>query len=161
MEEQYEEDKKSYEFSYLISSLLSAEEALSFLEKIKGVFLSVGGEITKEPTLEKRSLVYSIKKQETAYFGYFQVIFIPEKANEIKDKFHYEKDLLRYLLITPPPSSKREARQSFDGDQKLRTSKEEITTVENKDDSVSLPEEKSEVDVNALEHTLEEIEKIS
>lgn len=174
MEEQ-EKDNKVYEFSYLLDSNISEEEARALIEKIKGIVLELKGEMSKDYSLEKINLSYPVKKQEMAYFGYFHFKLSPDSVDSFKDKIRYESSLLRYLIVSPPPASRRSA-QDNEGkvednkksvveeveDEKVEASQEEVSeTVEEPVASEELPKEKSEVDGEALEHTLEEIEKIS
>ncbi len=96
------EDKKKYELGYLISYKLTegkedkaSQEAVQLRELIR----QSGGEIIQEGDLLKRPLAYLIKKESEAYFGWLEFLILPEKIITLKNNFHLNPQILRFLIL--------------------------------------------------------------
>ncbi len=160
MEEQ-KDDKKLYEFSYLISDRLSEDEVVSFLSKTKEVFSSGGAEIIKESTPKKIKLAYSINKRDYAFFGYFHFQILPEKIDKIKELIRYEENLVRYLIIKPSKNDEEKSGENSAEDSIEIMRRRGKKNKDGRKNTKSEDEEKKPVDDIALEEKLEEVEKIS
>ncbi|OGK24665.1 30S ribosomal protein S6 [Candidatus Roizmanbacteria bacterium RIFCSPLOWO2_01_FULL_37_13] len=81
-----------YEFTFLLP-----EEAEA--KNIKELVKSLNGKIEEEEKWGKKDLVYSIKKNISAY--YFHLLFSMEQKNinELKKKLNFNEKLIRYLLL--------------------------------------------------------------
>ncbi len=88
-------DKKSYEISFLAKNEGDVEQVLKTLK-------SAGGEITSEGPIAKINLAYPIKKQHSAYFGYFHFSAEPTGLEQLKNDLNINPAVLRFLIITPP-----------------------------------------------------------
>lgn len=87
--------KKEYELSYLAKTEEAAKE-------IGEILKSQGAEITGDTPGVKINLAYKIKKEDSAYFGYFHFSAVPGSVKQIEDALKIKSDVLRVLLITPP-----------------------------------------------------------
>ena len=147
-----ENDKRIYEFGFLLSGLLPEGGVLSLQEKIENVFKSFDGKIREKSAPERKILAYPINKQGEGYFTYFHVELEPEKLEEVKEKFKYEADILRYLclIISTNPDKIEEKKIKAP-----RPSKEKIKNAPTPEESVS------EIDLEALDHKLDEIKELS
>jgi len=147
-----ENDKRIYEFGFLLSGLLPEDGVLSLIEKIEKIFESFDAKIREKSQPERKTLFYPIKKQNEAYFIYFHIELEPEKLEEVREKFKYEADILRYLcLIISTNLDKMEKKKT----KEPRPSREKTKAVPN------IEETPSEIDLEALEHKLDEIKELS
>ncbi len=78
-------------------TLLLPEEAE--IKSLKDIVNSLKGKIVKEENWGKKSLVYPIKKNSSAYF--FHLLFNIDQNNitELKNKLNFNEKLIRYLLL--------------------------------------------------------------
>ncbi len=95
-----DEDKKKYEFGYLISYKLTEEEASSEISNISKFIKQSGGEIVLEGATTKRRLAYPIKKESEAYFGWLEFLIAPDKIEVLKDYFRLSPNILRFLILS-------------------------------------------------------------
>jgi ribosomal protein S6 len=150
-----EKDTRVYEFGFLLSGLLPEAGALSLLEKIEKIFESVDGKIKEKSTPERKILSYPINKQNEGYFNYFHVELEPEKLEEVREKFKYEADILRYLCLiisaNPDKISKKKSKEPRPSKERVKT-----TPIAEKVEEVS-----TEVDLEELDHKLDEIKELS
>ncbi len=158
-------DKKVYEISFLLSGKLIDTEIADVLQKIKKSFEEVGATVLKEFEFNKINLAYPIKKENAAYFGYFWFELDPQKIAELRKKFAFEKEILRYLLVTPPPKyqTKSASSQIFKkryNDRKVKNFSSENIEETNKDFISTTPIKEESAD-EKLEEKLEEIQKLA
>lgn len=153
-------DTKAYEFGFLLSSALNDAELFAILEKIEKIFTESGAKIIKKSGVERKILFYPIQKQKEANFCYFHFEVDPEKLLEIKDKFKYEANILRYLCLTPPPNFGRiasvEPHRHFSRDERKEEESAEVKEVFVKEKPA---EEK--IDLEGLDKKLGEIEELA
>jgi len=145
------DEKRIYEFSFLLSGRLNETEASSLFEKIEKIFEEKEGKIVRKSELEKKILSYPIKKEGEAYFGYFHLELNPEKLEGIKEKIRYENDILRYLCLTPPPNFGKIT--NVGGKQKGR----EVKAKKEIEEKTESKEVKEKLDLETLDQKLEEI----
>lgn len=88
-------EKKQYEMSFLVKEEEGAKLVLKFIKEL-------GGEITLEGPVMKIALAYPIKKQESAFFGYFHFGFNPAEVKQLEHEMETSTAILRHLIITPP-----------------------------------------------------------
>ena len=93
--------KKEYEISFL-----GVEE--SGVATVEGVLAAHGGEIYHKQPASQMRLSYPISKYPSAYFGFFHFRALPEMIVKIKHDLGLKKDILRFLIITPPMPLKQE-----------------------------------------------------
>ena len=93
------ENKRTYEFTYIVNSVLSDEQIKSVVERISKFIQENDGEILSVDEWGARRLAYPINKKRNGYYVnlYMKVPgdFIPrlERSLEIDD------DILRYLTL--------------------------------------------------------------
>ncbi|MCX8015758.1 MAG: 30S ribosomal protein S6 [Patescibacteria group bacterium] len=147
-------NKKVYEIGCLLSGRLTEAELSGQIEKIKNAFQSVGAQLLKEAEFNKINLSYPIKKETEAYFGYFWFELEPDKLADFKEQLSYEKNILRYLIVTPPPKYKKLTSQP-------KLAKESKSAPQPISEIAAASEEKKpEPDFEKLEEKLEEIQKL-
>lgn len=89
------DETKKYELSLMLKTEEAAESVLLLIKNQDGVVLE------KSP-IQKTKLSYPIKKENTAFF--LSVIFslLPEKISALDREMKLLRDVLRFLVITPP-----------------------------------------------------------
>jgi ribosomal protein S6 len=161
-------DKKVYEISFLLSGKLIDTEIADVLQKIKKSFEEVGATVLKEFEFNKINLAYPIKKENAAYFGYFWFELDPQKIAELRKKFAFEKEILRYLLITPPPKYQTKSDSSQLSKKRYNNKKvQNFSSDENSEETFNKysPNKDSTIREESadekLEEKLEEIQKLA
>ncbi|XOB40325.1 MAG: 30S ribosomal protein S6 [Candidatus Nealsonbacteria bacterium] len=90
---------KSYQSTYLISSLLSQEEVKSLEERIKSFIIKEEGLINQVNFPVKKWLAYPIKKEKEALIFDLTFNLKPERLENLEKKIKSEKQILRYLIL--------------------------------------------------------------
>lgn len=155
-----EKDTKNYEFGFLLNGMLGDTEVIAVFDEIEKILSGFGAKILKKSEIERKALTYPIKKQKEAYFAFIHLEIDPEKINEVKNRFKYDANIVRYLCLTPAPNFGKviEARPQYK--EFHRGFKKEDKVVEVKE----VKEEKVEteqVDLEGLDKKLGEIEQLS
>ncbi len=118
-------EREYYDLSLLITSKLSEEEAQSFFQQIISLAQEEGALVDKIENPKKIRLAYPIKKEESAYFGWFTFFFPKEKIESLQENLKKKEEILRMLLAKQKPQVKRESKK----DQKEQTKLEKIEKV--------------------------------
>jgi small subunit ribosomal protein S6 len=94
---------KNYELTYLITPLLSEEEARAFQEKIISSIQDQGGILTEGGILVRKRLAYPVKKNLQAFLAVLSFQLSPEKTADLEKKIKAEGEILRHLLVIKEP----------------------------------------------------------
>jgi len=146
-------ENKQYEISYLVRTETDKEAVIKGLK-------DAGAENITEGRLNEIKLAYPIKKQTSALFGYASFEASPEMMTSINSFFRFAEEVLRFLIVTPPPKkaeprfsdkSRSESGVESGGVEETRQAGSEKLS------SGLSPERKSEVDDKAFDEKLEEI----
>ena len=138
---------RSYELSYLLSPEIKTEEIKKLIQEINSFIQNEGGNIVKSENPTPKTLAYSIKKQEAAFWGNLDFDLNPEKIEELRKKLQKENKILRFLL-----SSKKLPKKKF--------TKDEVSTAEPTLVKASTKEEKKsekKVELKEIEKKIDEI----
>lgn len=95
---------KLYELTYLISPDLSDEEINYFTEKIISLIKEEEGTIEKTSETIKKRFAHPIKNQSQGYLAILNFQLVPEKLANLEKKLKSENQILRYLILTKPPT---------------------------------------------------------
>lgn len=95
-----EKDKKEYELGYMAKDESAPADIL-------GAVRAAGGEVTLEGPVNRVRLAYEIKKENEAFFGFVQFAMKPDAVKGLSDALSLKPDVLRFLLVTPPPMKDR------------------------------------------------------
>ncbi len=134
----HDTDLKDYEIAFLVKS----EEGVS---AISSVLAEVGAIIAVGAKPAELRLAYPIEKASSALFGFIDFTAPPAAIARIRDSLSFSPQLLRFLIVTPPPV--REAPRS------RRPSVRDARQGEQR----AAPRGESHVSNEALEQKLEEI----
>lgn len=87
---------KNYEIAFLVQNDSDTEHVLKHLA-------DVGAEITNEGSVSPIRLAYPIKKINQAYFGFMHFSLDPASLKNLNAALQLDKNILRYIVVTPPP----------------------------------------------------------
>ena len=142
-------DPKNYELAYLFSPSVSEEEILKKAGELTTLIEENKGILRHSENPRKIKLVYPIKKEKTAYFGYTTFTVDSDLLVSLEKKIK-RPEILRYLLTEeeigrrPPAFGSQPSRQPV-LKQRFTAPREESVKVDEK------------LDLEALDKKLEEI----
>ena len=97
-----------YELTYLIPPNLAEEEIKSLQEKIVSQIQEIGGILNETSSLPiKKSLNSPIKKVSSAFLATLSFQLSPEKLQSFEKGLKAEGQVLRYMILTKPPTTFR------------------------------------------------------
>ncbi len=69
------------------------------IKTIKSLIASFKGKVEKEETWGKKTLMYTVKKYDEAYYYHWLIDVEQSQVNELKKKLNFNEKLIRYLLL--------------------------------------------------------------
>ncbi len=90
-----ERTTKEYELAFL-------GQAEDVAQKANELVARLGGEVYLQSPVERIALEYKIKKNQSAYFGYFHLRMTPEQVEDLKRELNTFAPVARFLIVTPP-----------------------------------------------------------
>ena len=124
-----EEEKINYEIAYLVKNEADKERILKFFDSL-GIKLNSTG----EPKL--MTLAYPIKKEKTAFFGWYDFSAEPENISQLEKNLKLDQQIIRFLIVKLPKISKKETRpksQNVSKESSLKRSMESQNVLTNED----------------------------
>jgi len=98
---------KLYQLHYLISSELSEKEIKEVQEKVISLFQNEGGVLVENEEPTKKTLAYPIEKKTEAFLASVSFRLTPDKIKSVEEGIKKEKRIIRYLLLTKKPHTKK------------------------------------------------------
>jgi len=95
MQNQENDLKGDYELSFLLKTAEDAAGVFNILKKYKAEFYY-------ESPIKRINLMYKIKKQTSAFFGFCQFYCLLDDIVKIKDELKMISSVIRFLIITSP-----------------------------------------------------------
>lgn len=105
----YFQSMRDYECVLVFTSDKSKETRDKVIDKIKKDLDFLGGKISLEDEWGKKQLTYRIKKEDEAFFVYWEMGMEPARLNEFEGKMKLNEEILRYLLVKKDGVSKKPA----------------------------------------------------
>ena len=102
---------KTYELTYIISSLLSTEEANKVAKEVEALIQSKEGVILKAENISIQTLSYPIKKQSSGYFAIVEFQTPEHAIKEVRENIEKNHHILRHLLAIKKPVKILKARR--------------------------------------------------
>jgi len=90
---------KHYELLVIVKPTLTAEEAVSKLDTLKGLLTKNGAEIKTINEMGVRKLAYEIEKHERGNYFVFYFEGVPANMEEILRNLRLDEDVLRFLNV--------------------------------------------------------------
>ena len=94
-----EKDIKKYEIGFLGRVENVRDEIIKLLESYKA-------EIVDNGNMSMIKLAYPIKKEKSAFFGYFHFNTYPNIIKKIEDNLKLNQQILRFIMIASPVSGR-------------------------------------------------------
>ena len=91
-------DNKTYEINYLMTPLLPEEKVTEETAVLRKVIEDSKGFVVGEDQPKTQKLSYSIKKFDSAYYGWFKFSAGAESLDNIKNGFNKNEKILRALV---------------------------------------------------------------
>ena len=93
------DEPKKYELAYLLSPAVPEDEVLIMAGSLAKVIEDSKGLIRHQETPSKRRLVYPIKKEQNAYFGWITFSSSPENLSTIEKGLKGINNILRHMMV--------------------------------------------------------------
>lgn len=103
------EKKNEYELAYLLNPEVAEENLNLETAELQRIISENGGEAIESETPKKRWLAYPVKKQKQAYFGVIYFNTDKENVDKIKKTIFFNKNVLRFLIISKTMKPKQAA----------------------------------------------------
>ncbi|MDP3955352.1 MAG: 30S ribosomal protein S6 [bacterium] len=121
----YSEGMRDYEIVLVFTPDKSKEVRDKVLEKVKKDLESLGGKVTSEDEWGKKQLAYRIKKENEAFFVYWEVAMEPASLNGLEQKMKLNEEILRYLLVRKDEVSKKPQKKVLEKSEPVKSKKAE------------------------------------
>ncbi len=92
-------ESKNYEVAYLLAPSMTEEQALAGAGKLSLLIESESGIIRHLETPKKRKLMYAVKKQTSAYFGWTVFDAAPDAVARLNKKIGVAPEVLRHMIV--------------------------------------------------------------
>jgi small subunit ribosomal protein S6 len=103
---------QSYEIVYIIAGDTPEDEVKKNQKKILDLIETNQGKIIKEDFWGKKSLAYSIKKQDYGFYVIIDFDLEPEKLKNIESKIRLLNKIIRYLITKKEPVKAKESKKA-------------------------------------------------
>ena len=91
-------DNKIYEINYLITPLVPEDKVVEEIAVFRKIIEDNKGFVVGEDQAKMQKLSYSIKKFDSAYYGWFKFSAGAESIDNIKNGFNKNENILRALI---------------------------------------------------------------
>jgi len=90
---------RNYELTLVLQGKATAAKKKDVIEKLENLLKVNKGKVVKSEDWGVKDLAYSIKKNDSGVFLYFDIEIPAENIKNIRDKVKFENDIIRYLLV--------------------------------------------------------------
>jgi small subunit ribosomal protein S6 len=90
---------RKYETIFILDPDLEDEQALSVIEKVKGIITQTNGEILKVEDWGKRKLAYEVKKKAKGHYLLIQFSGSPALLSELERNFRVMDAVIKYQSV--------------------------------------------------------------
>ena len=91
-------DNKIYEINYLMTPLVPEDKVAEETSVFRKIIEDNKGFVVGEDQPKRQKLSYSIKKFDSAYYGWFKFSVGAESVDNIKNSFNKSENILRSLI---------------------------------------------------------------
>ncbi len=88
-----------YESIFIIASSVTEEDIKEFIEKIKNLITTNGGNVTNVEELGKKKLAYEIKKNKEGYYVLIEFDLNAEVIKELERVYRITDEIIKFLTI--------------------------------------------------------------
>src|SRR4030065_71356 len=90
---------RKYETIFILDPDLEDEQALSVIEKVKGIITQTKGEILKVEDWGKRKLAYEVKKKPKGHYILIHFLGSPALLSELERNFRVMDAVIKYQSV--------------------------------------------------------------
>jgi small subunit ribosomal protein S6 len=90
---------RKYETIFILDPDLEDEQALSVIEKVKGIITQTKGEILKVEDWGKRKLAYEVKKKPKGHYILIHFLGSPALLSELERNFRVIDAVIKYQSV--------------------------------------------------------------
>jgi small subunit ribosomal protein S6 len=90
---------RKYETIFILDPDLEEEQALSVIEKVKGIITQTNGEILKVEDWGKRKLAYEVKKKPKGHYILIHFLGLPALLSELERNFRVMDAVIKYQSV--------------------------------------------------------------
>ena len=90
---------RKYETIFILDPDLEDEQALSVIEKVKGIITQTKGEILKVEDWGKRKLAYEVKKKPRGHYILIHFLGSPALLSELERNFRVIDAVIKYQSV--------------------------------------------------------------
>ncbi|MDE3057453.1 MAG: 30S ribosomal protein S6 [Bacteroidota bacterium] len=94
-----EQEKKTYETTFIINATLEDPQIETAIEKVKDLITKNGGEILAVEKWGRRRLAYPIKKKNNGYYTLIEFRAPGDLIAKLERHYQLDEQTLRYLTI--------------------------------------------------------------
>jgi len=90
---------RKYETIFILDPDLGEEQALSVIEKVKGIITQTNGEILKVEDWGKRKLAYEVKKKPKGHYILIHFLGSPALLSELERNFRVMDAVIKFQSV--------------------------------------------------------------
>ena len=90
---------RKYETIFILDPDLEEEQALSTIEKVKGIITQANGEILKAEDWGKRKLAYDVKKKSKGHYILIHFLGSPALLSELERNFRVMDAVIKFQSV--------------------------------------------------------------
>ena len=90
---------RKYETIFILDPDLEEEQALSTVEKVKGIITQANGEILKVEDWGKRKLAYDVKKKSKGHYILIHFLGTPALLSELERNFRVMDAVIKFQSV--------------------------------------------------------------
>jgi len=91
--------KNRYETVFILTPVLSEDQAKEAVNKYKDLVKSAGGKILHQEKWGLKKLAYPIQKKSTGFYNLIEFEISPEQIDKIETEFRRDERILRFLTV--------------------------------------------------------------
>ena len=139
---------KLYETTFIVDSILKADDISELRDRVVSFITNHGGEIVKTEEWGKRRLAYEINKKQYGYYIHLRFNAPPAVIGLLENEYKLNESIMRHLTVEVDPRALKQEQLDHESEQRLQDA--EDSGDDSKDDS-SEETDDSEVDEERAE----------
>jgi len=91
--------KNRYETVFILTPVLSEDQAKEAVKKYKDLVKSAGGKIQHQENWGLKKLAYPIQKKSTGFYNLLEFDIAPDQIDKLETEFRRDERILRFLTV--------------------------------------------------------------
>ena len=139
---------KLYETTFIVDSILKADDISELRDRVVSFVTDHGGEIVKIEEWGKRRLAYEINKKQYGYYIHLRFNAPPAVIGLLENEFKLNESIMRHLTVEVDPRALKQEQLDRESEQRLQEAEDNRS--DSKDD-ISDEADTSEDDEKVVE----------